>query len=342
MPRAGEPFSVGKVRVHQRGKWWHASYTLHGNRHRKALKVTNKEHAEARAQAIYDLIREGNYTALTELEKNRHVTFAQFLAKFRQDYHNWDENTWRGASGLLSKLVTEFGEVPLSAITTHQLEGYLARRVDQGLKTSTRNRYVSTLRTIFRKAKEWDYVTRDPAQPLKTKKAQQTPIKALTREELEKLLKALPDEPRQVAILAAFTGMRKSELQALRWGDVDLTERTLTIVKSKNKKIRTLYMTDRVYDVLMRIKSGSLPHPQLKILHHADIKRSLHTAGMQVGIGHVHMHMLRHTFATLMRDEGVPLDRIMEALGHSSMDMVLRYAKARPQQLKEAFAALDG
>jgi len=63
---------------------------------------------------------------------------------------------------------------------------------------------------------------------------------------------------------------------------------------------------------------------------------------MQVGIGHVHMHMLRHTFATLMRDEGVPLDRIMEALGHSSMDMVLRYAKARPQQLKEAFAALDG
>ena len=45
--------------------------------------------------------------------------------------------------------------------------------------------------------------------------------------------------------------MRKSELQALRWGDVDLTERTLTIVKSKNKKIRTLHMTDRVYDVLM-------------------------------------------------------------------------------------------
>ena len=53
------------------------------------------------------------------------------------------------------------------------------------------------------------------------------------------------------------------------------------------------------------------------------------------------MHMLRHTFATLLRDKGVPLDRIMEALGHSSMDMVLRYAKARPQQLKEAFAALN-
>ncbi len=186
MPRAGEPFSVGKVRVHQRGKWWHASYTLHGKRHRKALKVTNKEHAEARAQAIYDLIREGNYTALTELEKNRHVTFAQFLDRFRQDYHNWDENTWRGSSGLLSKLVTEFGEVPLNAITTHQLEGYLARRVDQGLQVSTRNRYVSALRTIFRKAKEWDYVTRDPAEP---------PLPKRTRQELARHKKTSDERP---------------------------------------------------------------------------------------------------------------------------------------------------
>ena len=341
MPRAGQPFSVGNVRVHQRGKWWHASYTLHGTRHRKALKVTNKEHAEARAQEIYDLIREGNYTALTQLEKNRRVTFAEFLDKFRQDYHSWDERTWRGVGGLLRKLEAEFGDVPLNAITTHQLEGYLARRVDEGLKTATRNRYVSALRAIFAKAKEWDFVTRDPAESLKVKKEQQQPIKALTREELDRLLSELPAGPRHVATLAAFTGMRKSEIEDLRWGDVDLAERTLTIKKSKNKKTRTLYLTDRVYALLMRIKSTSLPHPERKVLSVTDINRPLHKAGEKVGIGHVHMHMLRHSFATFMRDEGVPLDRIMEALGHSSMDMVLRYAKARPQQLKEAFAALD-
>ena len=122
---------------------------------------------------------------------------------------------------------------------------------------------------------------------------------------------------------------------------MDLTERTLTVKKSKNKKTRVLYLTDRVYEVLMRIKSTSLPHPELNVFSTAEINRHLHRAGMKTGIGHVHMHMLRHSFATFMRDEGVPLDRIMEALGHSSMEMVLRYAKARPQQLKEAFAALD-
>ena len=158
MPRQGESFSVGKIRVHQRGKWWHASYTLQGKRHRKALKVSNKEHAEARAQEIYDLLREGNYTALTEREKNRHTSFAQFLEKFRQDFDGWEPSTWRGCSGLLTKLLAEFGELPINAITTRRLEGYLARRSDQGLKPSTRNRYVSALRTIFRKAKEWDFL----------------------------------------------------------------------------------------------------------------------------------------------------------------------------------------
>ena len=58
-------------------------------------------------------------------------------------------------------------------------------------------------------------------------------------------------------------------------------------------------------------------------------------------IFHVHLHMLRHTFATRLRDRGVPLDRIKELLGHKSMTMVLRYAKARPEQLEEAIEALN-
>ena len=120
MPRQGEPFSIGKVRVHHRGKWWHASYTVNGKRHRKALKVTNKEHAEARAQEIYELLREGNYTALTELETNRHVTFADFLERFRQDFDGWSESTWDGNRALLSKLEVEFGPLPLNTIVKGQ------------------------------------------------------------------------------------------------------------------------------------------------------------------------------------------------------------------------------
>ena len=51
--------------------------------------------------------------------------------------------------------------------------------------------------------------------------------------------------------------------------------------------------------------------------------------------------MLRHTFATRLRDRGVPLDRIKELLGQKTMEMVLRYAKANPKQLSEAARGSD-
>ncbi|MEW6756476.1 MAG: tyrosine-type recombinase/integrase, partial [Candidatus Latescibacterota bacterium] len=72
-----------------------------------------------------------------------------------------------------------------------------------------------------------------------------------------------------------------------------------------------------------------------------DIKRALDTAGRKAGIGHVHPHQLRHVFATRLRDRGVPLDRLMELMGHRTMAMSLRYARARPQQLVEAIQALN-
>ena len=77
------------------------------------------------------------------------------------------------------------------------------------------------------------------------------------------------------------------------------------------------------------------------VLPQGDFSRALAKAAEKAGVGHVHPHMLRHTSATRLRDRGVPLDRIMELMGHRSYQMVLRYAKARPQQLIEAIEALD-
>ena len=57
---------------------------------------------------------------------------------------------------------------------------------------------------------------------------------------------------------------------------------------------------------------------------------------LNAGIQHLHAHILRHTFATKIRESEVPLDRLMEFLGHKTMAMVLRYAKVRPKQLQDA------
>ena len=114
----------------------------------------------------------------------------------------------------------------------------------------------------------------------------------------------------------------------------------MTVRQSKNRDYRVIPMTDRVWSLLMRLKP-ELTEPEQLVIKFGDIKGSLHSAGMRANVGHVHLHQLRHAFAIRLRDRGVPLDRIMELMGHRSYQVVLRYARARPQQLVDAIQALN-
>ena len=137
--------------------------------------------------------------------------------------------------------------------------------------------------------------------------------------------------------------MRRSEMEQLVWSDIRADEGMIVVRGSgaKNDEFRVIPMTERVFGLLQELKKQNQESSvaSLRVLAWQDIKKSLHTAGVNAGVGHVHLHMLRHTFATRLRDRGVPLDRIKELLGHKSMAMVLRYAKARPEQLKSAIEA---
>jgi integrase len=162
---------------------------------------------------------------------------------------------------------------------------------------------------------------------------------------LDRLLCELPDYARTIATFAVDTGMRRSEMSRLKWSDVKYGDRIIIVrgSESKNDEFRIIPMTNRVYDLLQCLyqENRSAKVKTVQVLPWKDIKKSLHSAGTRAGVDHVHLHMLRHTFATRLRDRGVPLDRIKELLGHRSMAMVLRYAKARPQQLEEAIEALN-
>ena len=73
------------------------------------------------------------------------------------------------------------------------------------------------------------------------------------------------------------------------------------------------------------------------------VNKRLIWAAEEAGIEkYVTMHVFRHTWATRLRDRGVPLDRIKELGGWKTMRMVERYAKMRDPQLQAAIAALNG
>jgi integrase len=267
--------------------------------------------------------------------------FADFLIEFRQDFSGWSPVAWRGLSGVLRCLDGEFGEQLLSEITPRPIDRYLSRRRrEDGLSSATCNRYLAALKTLFEQARIWGYLEELPTDALQMQKEASTVPDALTDEELDRLLQHCSEPTYTIVALAADTGMRKSEIGRLCWGDLDFDVGIIMIRKTKNGRFRAIPMTSRVRELLSRMVPVP-PAPSAPVFDSVSIGPMLEKAAVTAGIPHVHMHHLRHTFATRLRDRGVALDRVMELLGHSSYQMVLRYAKARPQQLIEAIAALN-
>lgn len=141
------------------------------------------------------------------------------------------------------------------------------------------------------------------------------------------------------------TGMRKSEaLRSLRWSDIDLKTKRMTIWKTKTNKPRTVKMTPIVHEMLAR---GHLRRPNDAkyddlVFGHINERHFYRTwLTMKEGIGleddaQFVIHMLRHTCCTRLIEAGVDLRSVMEWMGHSSLDITQRYAHFVPTRLDDA------
>jgi integrase len=277
----------------------------------------------------------------TPIAEQQSPLFSEFLVEFRQDFSGWSPVTWRGLSGVLKNLEQEFGAIRLSSITLRTIDRYLSRRRrEDGITTATCNRYLAALKTLFKQARIWGYLDELPTDALTMQKEESKVPDALTDGELDRLLQHCSEPTYTIVALAADSGMRKSEIGRLCWGDLDFEAGIITVRKTKNGRFRAIPMTARLRQLLPKMMPIP-PVPEATVFASVSIGPILKKAAEAAGIPHVHMHRLRHTFATRLRDRGVPLDRIMELLGHSSYEMVLRYAKARPQQLVEAVETLN-
>ncbi|HNX49050.1 MAG TPA: site-specific integrase [Thermoanaerobaculaceae bacterium] len=153
--------------------------------------------------------------------------------------------------------------------------------------------------------------------------------------------------------LMLLAGLRRGEVLRLQYGDVDADACTIRIVRGKGRhggKDRTAYMTPqlaemvRAYDEERRRRNDV--HPAFLLATRPSgpvglrsIKRLFKIVSAGVGT-HVTPHALRHSYATLLRQAGVP-DRVaMELLGHSSLQMVQRYSHVFSGEEREAAARL--
>jgi integrase len=243
----------------------------------------------------------------------------------------------------------------LLAVRRRDVEAYFSALEERGLKPATRRSRWVALRSLYRWLVEEEEVDDDPMAKVKVDKAPPAPVPVLDDDALRALLKACEgkdfNDKRDLALLRlmAGTGMRRAEVAALALGDVDLDNRLVFVRKGKGDRARvvrfdavTATALDRYRRVRARHRYADLPNlwiGKFGALTSKAIPDILDRRCELAGIGHVHAHQLRHTFAHRFLERGGNEGDLQRLGGWENADVMRRYGSIRA--VDRALAAYD-
>ncbi|MCU7839735.1 MAG: site-specific integrase [Candidatus Thiodiazotropha sp. (ex Troendleina suluensis)] len=197
----------------------------------------------------------------------------------------------------------------------------------QGLKPATINRRLALLRRVCNLAFDWGWIEENISRRIKLLPGEEERHYYLTVEEVDQFAKAMPLSGDLVRVLA-YTGLRHGELFRLEpeW----ITEDFIILSnETKTGKPRLIPIPDQVKDIIR-----ALPLPLTKS-HAYQLRTEWEAARKELGMDHLRIHDLRHTYASLLAQAGATLHLIGKAMGHSTPVMTNRYAHLVSDNLKD-------
>jgi site-specific recombinase XerD len=215
-----------------------------------------------------------------------------------------------------------------------------------------RMRYLNSFWTFLQKEK---LVDDNPVARIESLRIESTIKKAYSAQEMEALRLAC-DRPRERALIEFLyaTGVRVSELCSLDVGDIDLYKQEFRVM-GKGRKERRLYISDTACFHLFRYLKWRSQREGLTMEELAD--RPLFTAtkkpynrltkagvqyllkqlGKQAGVGNVHPHRFRRTFATDLLNRGMRIEEVMVLMGHTKIETTLIYCNIKQDNVRESY-----
>jgi len=229
-------------------------------------------------------------------------------------------------------------------ITTSDIRIYLGEF--DHLKTSSISRRLSVLKSMFSWLANEKVITCDPTKQIKPPKKEQRVPKALTIEELEMIREACvtPRERALVEVLYA-TGGRLSEIQKMNRQDIDYQAMSVLVVGKGNKE-RPVYFSFKALYHLKKYLMRRMDNEAALFITERRPYRRLSARGIQREVGiiagrsgvkkNVHPHIFRHTFATLMLNNGADLVAVQGLLGHTDPATTQIYASMTDERRKQS------
>jgi len=277
------------------------------------------------------------------LPSKRKIKFEKFATEYL-GYLKVNKKSWYRNESSLKSLIPHFKDILLSKITLGHIEEFKRKRLyEDRVQPSTINRDLGCLRHLFNIAKKLKYHDgENPVKDVDFFQERQLVMKILDKEEVLRLINVSKDYLKPIIIVALNTGMRRGELFNLRWNDIDFAEHFIFIKKSKSGFMRKIPMNDLVATTLKNIKRESdfvFCSPKTKGLL-TSVRTSFKAACKEAHVPDLRFHDLRHTAATLMIMGGIDLVTVKEILGHSDIQMTMRYAHPTPENKRRAVNVL--
>lgn len=239
-------------------------------------------------------------------------------------------------------------------VTYNMIRSWSASLIESGVSPRSVNRKLSSLRAYFMYLLRFGFTESNPISVSHSLRVPARLPSFATEKEMEKVLKDDHDDSfsrqRDLITLEIFysTGIRLAELLQLKTSDVDYYSKTIKVTGKRNKQ-RIIPVSDSLLDkikVYLKIREqNSLPGVIALIINdkgeaasrmfiYEMVKKSFTAAGVT---GAKSPHVLRHTFATHMLNEGADLNAIKELLGHSSLASTQVYTHTNVEKLKSIY-----
>ena len=288
---------------------------------------------------------------LSSFARPRHMTLSDLMQRILQYARlNHKQGTVNLFNISFKRLIACLGNKPTRFLTPLDVEtfkGYLKKEVSD----VTTNDYLRSLKTAFNIAFRLKLVESNPFKDCRMFRiARKTPA-YLKKEEFIKLLQSVKDHRFGLLVLfAALTGMRRGEIVSLRWVDIDTNSRLITIQNSevftvKAMRSRTIPMNQEAFNLILNISKDSEyvfvdadGNPYKAGTVTKKFKQIVRNSGLSERI---HLHSLRHSYASWLVQSEIPLAEIQSLLGHSSVVTTQLYVHLDHEHLRNAVEKLQ-
>ena len=289
-----------------------------------------KASAKKWARQIETQISQGDLGA--GLDILRKTTLASLIERYRDTITVLKKSQLSETVLINSLLRHPFTGLNLAALTPQHFADYRDLRA-KTVKASTINHDLAILNQVYRLARaEWAIPVINPLAGLRRPKADRSRDRRLMPGELARLMDAAQKcrnkHIRPMVQFAIETAMRRSEILAILWADIDHDRRTLHIPLTKTGNPRTIPLTANALAILAK-QDCPRPFPMSVESFHMAWKRLIKRSG----ITDLHFHDLRHEAITRFFEVGLSVPEVALISGHKDYRMLARYTHLRPEDV---------